>query len=62
MDNNKYPDKTKVDKKQKLMRQHRLIQRNRVVAQSNQLSFDDFILLLIVILSLALCNVMSPSF
>lgn len=62
MDDNKYVENSKPVRRQELERRHRQTQKNRVIAESNEFSFDDFVLLLIIIISLLLCDILGSAF
>jgi len=54
--------KTKLEERQELDRRNRQIQKNKVIAESNVLSFDDFILFFIVTIALILYDVLGTAF
>lgn len=62
MDDSKYADKLNSEKRQEFEKRHRQNQRQRVIVESNEFSFDDFVLLLIVIITLLLCDILGSAF
>lgn len=58
MDSTKDSDRSKLEKRQETERRYRQNQKNRAISQPTQFSFDDFILCLILTLTLLLWDVL----
>lgn len=62
MNDRKYSYKTKLEERQELERLHRQNLKNRAILEPHKFSFDDFILLLIITISLFLFDILGSIF